>query len=749
MTHKTLFAGSALLALAIAAPTVAQDDLDALTDEILVTGTKRPDGENLQDVKAAMTALGAERIEALQIRDVRGAAFKMPNVSLVDIATAKGTANFTIRGLGVNSSIPSIDPAVGVFVDGVYLGVNTGVVFDTFDLQSIEVLRGPQGVLFGRNVTGGAVLVNTQDPSEEFGAKLKLAADSGLRGTGANYTAAASVTGSMVEDRVSGKLSIYYNDDQGWFKNYLGGPTNGQPDAFQDFGASETFIIRPALKITPSDGTSIVLKYEHGESTGDGPAGQSHTNGSGVPGAYGNFDRDEFGLSVNTEGFNDSEWDQISARVDWDVAFGDGTVTNIFGWRQYEQTGLSDIDSSSRPLFHAPLAIEQDQTSNELRYAGRFNDNLDVTAGVFYFTQDLAYSEQRILLGGALTQAGGGVQDHETFGIFVSGDMEVSERMSLNAGLRYTDETKDVQIASLIANINSPCNVVKGECPFDFTDRFSTNNWSPKVGFGYELSDTARIYGSWSRAFRAGGFNFRNTATDTVNLGPGPFQDEQVDSFEIGIKSEPAPGARLNAAAFYTDISDMQREINLADPNSGVVQLIRNTADAEIYGVEVEGQARVSDHVVIDGSLGLVEGNYQKILFDLTGDGVVNSADLNLDIPRLMPVTGHIGAVYQRPLADMGDFSARVNYAYNDKAAYTDNNLGTLNSLRRLDASFSLANIGDSKASVTLYGKNLLNEVQHGNDTQLPSLLGPVPLGGTFAPLQKGRVVGVELNFEM
>ncbi|HKK22970.1 MAG TPA: TonB-dependent receptor plug domain-containing protein, partial [Pseudohaliea sp.] len=134
----------------------------ALLEEVVVTARKREEGS--QDVPLAITAFGADQIEALKIRDLTNLSVGMPNVALDDVGTTRGTANFSIRGLGINSSIPSIDPTVGVFVNGVYLGVNNGIIFDVFDLESIEVLRGPQGILFGRNVTGGAILMNTKKP---------------------------------------------------------------------------------------------------------------------------------------------------------------------------------------------------------------------------------------------------------------------------------------------------------------------------------------------------------------------------------------------------------------------------------------------------------------------------------------------------------------------------------------------------------------------------------------------------------
>ena len=145
----------------------------------------------------------------------------MPNVALDEVGTSRGIANFSMRGLGINSSIPSVDPTVGIFVDGVYLGTNTGAAFDTFNLESIEVLRGPQGILFGRNVTGGAILVNTRKPGDEFEARMRAALDGGGDG-GLNKYLMGSFEGP-VSDSVSVGITAYYNDDDGWFENLLTG----------------------------------------------------------------------------------------------------------------------------------------------------------------------------------------------------------------------------------------------------------------------------------------------------------------------------------------------------------------------------------------------------------------------------------------------------------------------------------------------------------------------------------------------
>lgn len=749
--------GAAVLALLLTSHQAhAQTAVSSILEEVVVTATKKKSVENVQDVPASISAFGENQLDALKVRDISGLSYSTPNVTLDDVGTSKGTANFAVRGLGVNSSIPSIDPAVGVFVDGMYYGINAGVIFDTFDLESVEILRGPQGVLFGRNVTGGAVVLNTSDASFEQQTKFKASVESGFRGTGTNYYLQGTTTGTLVEDKLAGKLAVYYNDDGGWFENTRADGSK------VDFGASDTLILRPSITWTPNDQTKITVKYEHGEFDGDGPAAQSHVNGSGVPGQVRNFSRDSFDFSVNDGTFNTSEWNNFVAEAAFDVSFGDGQIVNVFGYRDFSNLGLSDIDATSSSIFHAEFGTEQDQISNELRYNGQFG-KWNVTTGAFYFKQDLAYSEVRFILqdffesiGGAVSiRPGGGVLDQRTLGLFAQAEYEVNDKLTLNGGLRYSDEEKEVSIASVLPGIqsNTDCRVTNGDCIFDFNantnpgqTKFETDNISPKIGFQYALSDTNRFYGSWTRSFRAGGFNFRNTAADTVNFGPGPFQDEEVDSFELGWKSEPTDNSRVNVSVFKTNISDFQREINNSDPVAGVVQVIRNTADAEILGLEFDAQVVIGDNLVLRGSLGYLDGDYQEVFSDLTGDGVIDSADLSLGIPRLADLTYNLGVIYEADLGNIGSGNFTFNYSHRDESPYTDNNLGFLNENDRFDASFTITR--DSGLSISLYGKNLSNEVAHGNDTQLPALLGPVPVGGTFAPLTKGRVIGVEIQTE-
>ncbi len=716
-----------------------QRDMLPMLEEVVVTALKRE--ETLFDTPLSISALGADEIDARKLRGLTDLAVSLPNVALDEIGTARGISNFSIRGLGVNSSIPSIDPTVGIFVDGVYLGSNTGAAFDAFDLESIEVLRGPQGILFGRNVTGGAILMNTRKPGEEFEARVRAALDGGGDG-GLNKYLMGSI-GGPVGDGLSIGVTAYYNDDDGWFENELNG---------NDFGALEQLMFRPVVVWQAGDRVELVLRYQYREIDGDGSVSQAHTNGLGIDAKPLSFDRDSHDFSINEEGFLDVETHFVSAELNLNVGE-NGKITNIFGYRSEELALLSDIDAQPVSLFHAFGYEDKEQVSNELRYNGVFAQRVNLTTGVYYFNNDIVYHERRNLLGlvtpdgsPALTQDGGGEYEVETIGVFAAVDYDLSDSITFSAGLRYTSEEKKARIASLVRNVNSPCNVLEDTCNFDFTDDKEWDSWSPKVGMSWRVTDRARLYAHWSRGFRSGGYNLRNTAIDVVNLGPGPFEDETVDNYEIGWKLSFAQGY-LNGALFFNDIEDMQREVNLADPISGVVQVIKNTADAEILGFELDGALSLAENIQVTGSVGWLDPEYKKVSFDLNSDGGIDDRDKDLDLPRAAEWTWSLGLMHRLQAGDWGDIDTRVRYSYRDKSFFTDNNLGYILSQKILDAGldFHLAN---SRWVLSIYGKNLLNEVKHGGDTQLPSMLGPIPLGGAYAPLAKGRVIGGEVTFQ-
>ncbi|MCL4713489.1 MAG: TonB-dependent receptor [Hyphomonadaceae bacterium] len=789
-------------AAALATPAAAQNITDVASDEIVVTALKHGE-RNVQDVPVAITAFGADQLEALNYNDLQSLTYSIPNVQFEDVGTARGVANFSIRGLGINSSIPSVDPTVGVFVDGMYLGINAGVLADNFDLAGIEVLRGPQGVLFGRNVTGGAVVIRTAAPTDVFEVRGGVQVETGL-----NYTADLAISGPIVPGVLSARYSTYYNQDEGWFENDFDG---------SQFGEGELQVHRLALRFTPVNNLEFLLRLEQGFGEGDGPAAQNHAL----------YSRDSFDFAINYPGYGSGNWEQAILETNWDVGFGDGVITNIASWRQYEGLSAGDIDATTFTAFHSRAVNEQEQWSNELRYAGTFGP-VDITAGHYMFEQELLYIEERFLFGGLLpvdptfaasplqyaaadpfwiTRVGGGQGEFSTWGAFVNADWHITDQLTLNVGVRYTEEEKDAQVSRIRRGVTvvsqpvvavqiPPLNGLIGQpiLPADSLDgavvvpgegvvggsinnrtlvfsdspfNLSWNDTSPRIGLQWQPSPSTNLYAFAAKGFRSGGVNFRVTtlganacAAPNIPAGcvpgglvqpPTAFDSEEQTSFEVGWKQELMDGrARINLALFHNEIEGMQRETNIPGP-SGVQQVIVNAGDAIIQGAELEARFSVTDNFIVQFQAGYTDGEYDSVTADLTGDGLVNAADLALEIPRLAPWTYGVTLMHDLPLS-FGTVSSLVAYNHRDENYYTDNNRGVLNEADIIDATVTFRP-NDSNWSFAVYGTNLTDEATFGGDTQLPDLS---PFGGdgnpananpTFSPLNKGRVIGARLRF--
>ncbi|MEZ6022543.1 MAG: TonB-dependent receptor [Hyphomonadaceae bacterium] len=633
----------------------------------------------------------------------------------------------------MNSSIASVDPAVGVFVDGMYLGVNAGGISDLFDVDAIEVLRGPQGTLYGRNVTGGAVLVRTRAPTDTFEARGRVAVE-----TGPNWIADAAVSGPIVPGVLGGRIAALYSNDEGWLENDFDGA---------QFGANETSITRASLRFTPTRNLEFLLRVEQGDIEGDGPAGQNHAL----------FSRDGFNFAIDNPGYAATDWEQAILEANWRVPFGNGVITSITAWRDVEVPWAADIDSTPAFVFHTRVLNLQTQRSEELRYAGTFGP-VGVTAGVYYLEQDLTYIDERNF-SPTFRRTGGGQGAFESWAAFANGDWAVNDVLTLSAGLRYTHEEKFSRISRVRRAIDDldGAVVVPGEGvdggsidarTLNFSDSPFDQSWddlSPRVGVQWQPNPDTNLYATWSRAFRGGGANFR---TASLGLAPLAYEPEEQSTFEVGWKQDFNQGrGRVNVALYHNTIDDMQRETNQPDPISGVQQIVLNAGDATIYGGEIEARYALTPQLTVSAYAGYVHGEYDTITEDLNGDLVIDAADYALDIPRLAPWSYGASVDYTHP-AGPGDLVARLSYAHRDDAAYNDNNLGQLAEMDVIDANLAWEH-ESGRWLVSLYGENLTDEVSWGGDTVLPSTAAFGYTGGerpTFSPLNKGRVIGLELR---
>ncbi|MDX9873878.1 MAG: TonB-dependent receptor [Spongiibacteraceae bacterium] len=690
-------------------------------EEVVVTATKKNSAENVQMVPLAVTAYGEEQLERLNFTDLSSLTTLMPNVALDEVGSVGGYANFSIRGLGLNSSIPSVEPTVGVFIDGVYMGVQAGIVIDGFDIESIEVLRGPQGVLFGRNVTGGAVVLNTTSPTDEFSFRAKAAVE-----TGPKYVTTATVSGPLVPGVLSGKLALYYSDDKGYFET-IGG---------RDVGATDMKIIRPALRFSPSGSLDIQLQLEHGEGDGDGTPSQNFALNR----------RGTLDLTLDEVGFNRIDWNQATLITDWDV--GIGTLTNITAWREIENIAAIDLDGTPWLCFHVPRQlVDQDQVSTELRYAFQVGD-LALTTGVFYFEQDLLYLERRQLFAGATDITGGGQMESSTFGIFAAADYALTDTLTLNIGARYSRDEKTAQTA-----VSGPtgCDAYTRQCDFTFKGSDAWEDLSPRIGLQWILGEDTNLYATWSQGFRSGGYNLRQ-ANELVP--PGPIEPEEQSSFEVGLKSDFFDKrVRTNIAIFYNKIDKMQRDVTIPVEDVSTAQVITNVGKATVHGVEFEGQWIIDDYFTLSAQVGYMDGKYNSVDYDLNRDGRVDGADKALDLPRQAPWSYGLAVDYQNTVPVLGDVAARLSYSHRDNSYFSDDNTGVLGSFSSLDFNLS-SNLGTEHFKVSLYGNNILDKVTYNAVSlapDLPNWGGDGPAGPlrvpSFSIPNKGRVLGASVQY--
>lgn len=672
-------------------------DSSGLFGDIIVTGTKQSGGQRAQSAPVAISAFGSEQVDALNATDLQAFQAVIPNAQF-GVSGFSKSANFSLRGLGITSSTPSTDPAVGVFVDGVYIALNQGVLTDTFDIESVEVLRGPQGILFGRNVTGGAVLLNHKRPSATLEGEARIHVESGP-----DYGLQAAAGGPVGGD-FSARISVQARKNEGYFRNtFLG----------TKVGKDRSIIVRPSLRYN-SGAADIVLFLEHGDQRGDGPVST--------------IGRDTRDVQLNDNGFSKLKWTSATLQGDFDVTPGDGTITNIFGYRKLAQDMDYDTDGSATPFFSTSGLVKQWQASNELRYNGTFGP-VTVTTGLYYFHQNIKFLQQQRPGASNVTQ--GGTQNHDALGLFTQFDIVPTEGLTLQLGGRYSYEDKRVLIASL-----GRCDFAAATCNWQFDRKRADEGFTPKIGINYKPTENILLYATAQKALRSGGFSLRYNSP----IVPQGFGPEKQDAFEVGFKSDLFDRrTRLNANYFHSKIRGLQRDNVAFEPGSNTtVNTTRNSADARIQGFEVELVQTIVDGLTINGSLGYVDAKFTKVLFDLSGDGVVNGTDLALKLPRAPKWTYSFGAQLDQDL-DIGRIAASVFLTHTDISYYNDANTGVLPANDLLNGNLSFS--PNDRWTFSIYGRNLLDEFVLDAATPLP--------GGLCACFpRKGRTVGAEVSFK-
>jgi iron complex outermembrane receptor protein len=637
--------------------------------DIVVYGTKNAKADSLQKVPAAITALNADALETPQFRSVVDVGRIAPNVALQPASTLPGVANFMIRGIGLNGTVKSIDPAVNLVVDGMVYAFPVAAIVDTFDVESVEILRGPQGILFGRNATGGAVSFRSRRPGNNFDAAGSVAI-----GNNDQFDVTARIEGPIVQDRLFAKLAVLRRTNDGPFRDRNTGtfvpapanPTGTDTSSMVDQLHQTTFLLRPTIVWQPTDNLDITLLGEYGTIKGGGPMAQTPNPNPILRNVFGytpNLGR--FEINQNLPGKQDASTYRAIAEVNLDI--GIGVISSITGWRRVNYAFSLDADGTPFTLFHFPDGNKDKSTqfSEELRFASTFSDSVRLIAGVYYNDLDIATTERRqftTLLSPAATthavvhQQGFFDQRAEAAAAFGNVEWSVLPNLKISAGGRYSWERKDIEVSVLrvcpgasFDNCLAP--------PVSLSKSWS--DFSPRAGIEYQATDDTLLYATWTNGFRSGNFNAR-----AQNIGQiGPADPETAEAFELGLKTSFWDNkARINIALFRTNYDDIQRTIIV-----GAVQTLANAASAKIDGAEVELTLKPTRGLTLSASGGYTNGRYVSFNgLDLTGDGIADP-DLakRLKFDRVPKWTAFVSADYG---FDIDAIDSRMNlqasYAY-------------------------------------------------------------------------------------
>jgi iron complex outermembrane receptor protein len=719
MNTSALAASAAAFLLSLApAALLAQDAEPAAAgatelEEITVTARKRE--EALQDVALSVSAMGQQEIEMAFAVDVRDLIYISPNTVLDDTNQGPGgVAAAYIRGIGVSEVEKNFDPAVGVVVDGIFRGTMTGSIERAIDLETLEVLRGPQGTLFGRNTIGGVIQMTRSKPTREFGGKV--------RGSYGNYETAVldGIINFGNGDNFGVKLSgAYREQSEGYYTNLVTGRKDGQYE-YTSGGINVLW--------APTDNLELEWTYQVERTDQDSPPllnvgqpGQLFCEGWGwcspdtrtpvsldrynVLTAYGQnvanpFPGVEFTPPGYDEphGFEDSTFDADTNQLEvrWDLN-DDYRIDYIIGSWETEETAVNDWDAVPEILFHTDRPAEYEQLTNELRLTYDAGGKLAYTVGAY--TWDSEYDIRLrsyigfVVPGLVLDLPQFTHQESESWALFFEGDYAFNDTWTLTLGGRYTEDEKT----------SSQTGVVTATAEADWDE------FTPKVALRWTLNDTSMVYGLYSRGYRAGGFNGRVDSPETATT---PYDPETVDNYELGYRSEWADRTLIfNATAFYMDYKDKQEEIQQPSATSGTGQVTRvvNAATATIKGAEFELMWLATEGLTVRANLGLLDASYDNFLVNTgTSDNPVYTDFSNLDFRRAPEVTFTIGGDYRWEMGP-GDAVIRGGLRYLDSHEVDFANKPELHndSQNLLDASF---NYYMDNWYFSAFGRNLLDE---------------------------------------
>lgn len=790
------------------------EEIDQLVlEEIIVTSQKRV--ESLQDVPISVNAVSGEKLMEAGIEKIEDIALYVPNLSMSE--TGIGT-NVYVRGIGsgINNGF---EQSVGMYVDGIYYGRAQLARAPFLDLERVEVLRGPQGILFGKNSIAGAISMITARPTDEFEASV-----SGLYEPDLEEIEGTLIVSGPFTDRLRGRLAYQYREIDGHMKNLI--TDNYEPER-------EEQSIRGTLAWDVTDNFDITLKAEFGNFDVKGrqveivsdeiipPAsellrpgslaatfeGQSYSqilNSFGEPAEILNTQFD-FKRTGDGGDFSNNDTTNVTLTANW--ALGEHTLTSVTGYLTYEFEENCDCDFTGANVFNVIAEEDFDQFSQEIRLTSPVGGRVEYIAGVFYQTNELDFTDAFVLdavsvledVIGATAFSGLApaatnlnvprvyFQDTDAWALFAQATLNVTDSLRLTVGGRFTDEEKDgarsLTWTDPAGNEFTGTDLVVRDILLaalfragrhDESGSRSESKFTPSVNIQWDVVDDAMLYFTWSQGFKSGGFDARSNTAQMPSgtggflpAGSFEFEDEEADSFEVGVKTTLFGGrAELNAAAFYTEYSDLQ--VSIFDGTLGFN--VGNAAEATTQGLELDGRFLLTDNLVLLYSLALIDFEFDSFpngqcSFNEPATGFLDAMG-NLTVlgpsdpfpPGATPVCDYQGrtnqyvpdvsatltADYSTSITENLELRASVDFLYSDEY-FTSQNLdpqSIQDDYWKINARLGVGAY-DGKWELALVGKNLTEEeiIAYSNDT--PLAVGTFSSRGRYGFSQPTRTVAL------
>lgn len=670
----------------------------------MVTARKRE--ENLQDTPLSIQALGRRELEQRLISSMTDLQSSIPNLSMpgTGASGSNAIASVFIRGIGQSDANVTMDSGVGIYIDGVYRARLQSSTFELMDVERIEVLRGPQGTLYGRNTVGGAINVIPERPQREAGLRLKL-------GVGNYNLRQASIIGDLplMADRLYSRLSLGYVDRDGTMHNdALGDRWNdrqfvgGRIDL--DFLATERVNFNlnadwSQRNLKNAASQCVVLNRSSGlfRLADDRWGYSAKCEQTRQNGRY-HFAHDLHSLDDN------EEWGGALIGT-WDIA-SDISLKSITAYRRLQWETNFDVDATGVEFLTSRQGdSHQKQWSQEFQLQGASLDgDLTWTTGLFYFKEKAdrpAYSEIYVLnrFGWRHRQT-----DNKSYALYGQASYQISPQWSLTTGIRYTYEQRYFSELEKNRLTWQTLADIKGKQDFDAVTPMINLAWTPKEGL--------MAYASWGRGFKAGGFNGR--ANPDSPFTAAPFSQEKVDAWELGVKSSWLDKRLIaNLSVFYMDYDDIQLSINTATSSGSYLSLIQNAGKAVVKGAELEFKAQLTDVWSVSGGYGYTAAHYRKFdTINTATGGVVDQSHLDFaSVPRDTYTLSSQWSLPWFALPNLDDVVLRIDYSHN--SGYYNNVRNTpelkTHSYELLNASLDISFNAD-RTRLQLWGKNLGKE---------------------------------------